>query len=63
MELVPLCQTVVVQEAEKLANIEEYLGKYGYVVQGATPTGETSSSTEKNPTGIRPSLSLKTLEL
>lgn len=31
VELVPLCQSVVVQQAEKLANIEEYLSRYGYV--------------------------------
>ena len=37
MEAVPLSQSVVVQQAEKLAAIEDYLAQYGYIPPAPQP--------------------------
>ena len=52
MELVPLCQTVVVQHAEKLSKVEEYIGKYGYVAPDVQPSRLANASNDDSPAGI-----------
>ena len=51
MELVPLCQTVVVQQAEKLSNIEEYISKYGYVAPDVQSSRIVNSSNDDGTAG------------
>ena len=51
MELVPLCQTVVVQQAEKLSNIEEYISKYGYVAPDVQSSRLVNASKDDSAAG------------
>ena len=44
MQIVPLCQSVIVQQAEKLANIEEFLARYGYKAPNPSCTQVKSES-------------------